>query len=310
MTVAHQREFTDNQFLNRLRSDVKSQFGEDGIIEGIFKIIPSEVQNHWSCEFGAWDGMHCSNTFNLVVNKGWSGVFIEANKKKFVDLQKTYEPFNKAVLINEFVNISGENTLDKLLKRAGAPIDLDLLSIDVDGMDYYIWHSLVQYRPKVVIIEFNPTIPDNIEFVQEEDASKKHGTSLRSMTRLAKEKGYELICVNAENALYVDQKYFDLFGIKDNSIGALKYYPEPLQVFQLFDGTLVFHGNAPPSLVWFGLPVDFNKLQVLPKFIRVINAPWGGGVLGALVRAPIKLMRWYRLKNWRGHEGDPGAWKM
>ncbi len=63
--------------------------------------------------------MHCSNTFNLVVNKSWSGVFIEANKKKFLDLKKTYEAFKRAVLINEFVNISGENTLDRLLTARG-----------------------------------------------------------------------------------------------------------------------------------------------------------------------------------------------
>ena len=95
------------------------------------------------------------------------------------------------------------------------------------------------------------------------------------MTKLANRKGYELICVNAENAFYVDSKYFPLFGIKDNSIEALKYYREPLQVFQLFDGTLVFQGEPSHSLVWYSLPVDFNKLQILPQFIRNASAPWG-----------------------------------
>jgi hypothetical protein len=310
MVVARQREFTDNQVLNRFRNDVKSQFGEDGIIEAIFKIIPQDVQNKWCCEFGAWDGMHCSNTYNLVVNKGWTGIFIEANKKKFVDLQRTYKNFDKTILLNEFVNISGNNTLDSLLKGAGAPVDLDFLSIDVDSIDYHLWESVVEYRPKLVVIEFNPTIPNNIEYVQAADPSKKHGTSILSMTKLAKSKGYELICINAENAFYVDQKYFKFFGIENNSIDELKYYREPLQVFQLFDGTLVFQGEAPQLLIWYSLPVNFNKLQILPKFIRHLNAPWGGGLLGTLVRASIKFLRQSRFKNWKGYDIDPGAWKM
>ena len=100
-------QFTENQCLNRHRNNIKSQFGEDGIIDQIFKIIPENEQNHWSCEFGAWDGKHCSNIFNLIKNKGWTGILIEANKKKFSDLQETYRDAKNAVLINEFVNFSG-----------------------------------------------------------------------------------------------------------------------------------------------------------------------------------------------------------
>ena len=302
------RVFSDNQRLNRFRFDVQSQFGEDGIIEEIFRTLPASEQNHWCCEFGAWDGLHCSNTYNLIANRGWQGVLIEANPKKFIDLQKTYRGAPQTILLNEFVDVSG-NDLDAILQRSGAPNDLDFLSIDIDSIDYQIWDSLKRFRPKVVLIEFNPTIPDNIEFIQSDDAGKKQGTSLLSMTKLASSKGYELIWVNAENAFYVDGRYFHLFGITDNSIAALKYYREPLQVFQLFDGTLVFHGNAPHSLIWYSLPVDFNRLQVLPEFVRNINAPWGGGILGALVRAPIKLLRNYRRRAWKGQE-DNGSWKM
>ncbi len=301
------REFTDNQYLNRYRYDVKSQFGEDGIIEKIFEIIPKASQNHFSCEFGAWDGLHCSNTYNLITNKDWHGVLIEANKKKFKDLKKTYANVSNVTLINEFINIKGPNTLDQLLSKTDLPEDFDFLSIDIDSTDYHIWESLMEYRPKLVVIEFNPCIPDNIDYVQAADPSKNHGTSLLAMNKLAKRKGYELICVNAENAFFVDKKYFPLFGIKDNSIASLKYYREPLQVFQLFDGTLVFQGEPHHSLVWYSLPVDFNKLQVLPKFIRSARLPWGGNFF---LRGCMKLLRMYRQKNWKGLDADPGAWKM
>jgi len=302
------REFTDNQFLNRHRRNIaQSQFGEDGIIEKILEIIPADAQNHWCCEFGAWDGKHCSNTNHLVNSQDWTGVFIEANPFKFKDLQATYSSRPKAVLVNEFVTITGDSSLDNILERAGAPKDLDLLSIDIDGNDYYIFKSLARYRPKVIVIEFNPCIPDNIEFVQQPEPTLKQGTSLLAMTKMAKEKGYELICVNAENAFYVTKEYFPLFGIQDNSISALKYYREPLQVFQLFDGTLVFHGE-PHCLYWYSLPVDFNQLQVLPKFVRRAGTPWGGNIF---LRAIIKLLRIYRLRSWKNVSGvDYGAWKM
>lgn len=300
-------EFTENQYLNRYRRDVKSQFGEDGIVEKIFEIIPKNDCTKWSCEFGAWDGKHCSNTYNLLVNKGWSGVLIEADPRKFRELQKTYLALDQAILINTFVDINGDDVLDRILSGTKIPKMFDLLSIDIDGADYHIWNSLQEYRPKVVIIEFNPTMPNNIEFVQEADPSKKHGSSILSLTRLATRKGYELICINAENAFYVDREYYPLFRIQDNSIEALKYYREPIQVFQLFDGTLVFQGEPSQSLIWYNLPVDFNKLQILPKFVRDAGVPWGGN---RLYRALIKMLRIYRQRFWSGIDKDPGAWKM
>ncbi len=301
-------EFTDNQYLNRSRRNIaQSQFGEDGIIEKIFEIIPAASQNHWCCEFGAWDGKHCSNTNHLINSKNWTGVLIEANPVKFEDLKATFKGCSRAVLVKEFVEISGPSSLDNILERAGAPKDMDLLSVDIDGNDYYIFKSLQLFRPKVVVIEFNPCVPDNIEFVQKPEPLLKQGTSLLAMTNMARAKGYELVCVNAENAFYVTKELFPLFEIKDNSIAALKYYREPLQVFQLFDGTLVFHGQ-PQSLYWYSLPVNFNKLQILPKFVRKAGLPWGGNIF---LRALVKALRLYRTHFWKSAKGvDYGAWKM
>ncbi|HLA91766.1 MAG TPA: FkbM family methyltransferase [Gemmatimonadaceae bacterium] len=300
-------EFTENQFLNRFRSDSgRSQFGEDGILEQIFEIIPESDQNHWCCEFGAWDGEHCSNTNHLILDKGWKGVLIEADEERFRQLTRTYRGVERAVLVNRLVTTAGASTLDKILDQAGAPKSIDLLSIDVDGNDFHLWASLQSYRPKVVVIEFNPCIPNNIEFVQKPDSSLRHGSSIRSMTNLASSKGYELICVNAENAFYVEREYFSLFRIADNSIEALKYYREPLQVFQLYDGTLVFHGE-PHCLYWYSLPVDFNRLQVLPWFVRRAGTPWGGNWI---LRGAIKLLRVYRNRFWKRTGMDYGAWKM
>jgi hypothetical protein len=143
--------------------------------------------------------------------------------------------------------------------------------------------------------------------LQDPDPLKKNVSSLLALTELARGKGYELICVNAENAFYVDRQYFPLFGIKDNSIAALKYFREPLQVFQLYDGTLVFHGAPSHRMIWYNLPTNFNKLQILPGFVRRAGVPWGNNLV---LRGIMKLLRTYRLKCWSGVDADPGAWKM
>ena len=77
-------DLNKNQYLLNFRSDIKSQFGEDGIIEKIFEIIP--LSDRWCVEFGAWDGQHHSNSWNLINNKDYSGVLIEANPGKFAEL--------------------------------------------------------------------------------------------------------------------------------------------------------------------------------------------------------------------------------
>jgi hypothetical protein len=261
----------NNRYLLDYRKDVASQFGEDGILEKIFQIVPT--LNKWCVEFGAWDGEHFSNTYNLLKNRGWSGVPIEGDKAKYKDLMATYADNKKVIPLSALVDIEGPNSLDNLLSKTPIPKDFDLLSIDIDGNDYHVWKALVKYTPKVVIIEFNAFIPENIEFVQPADVNVKQGNSILSMTKLANEKGYELVCINQENAIYVDKKYFALFRIGDNSIGALKHFREPLQVYQLYDGTFRFHGAH--CLYYFGFKVDLNRrFQILPKWLRDAAVLW------------------------------------
>lgn len=258
-------------YLLEHRSNVTSQYGEDGIIEEIFKIIPE--QTHWCVEFGAWDGKRFSNTYNLINNHQWKGVLIEGEKEKFKDLLATYSSNKDVHCINKYIEIEGNNTLDQLLKSTPIPTDFDLLSVDIDGNDFHIWKSLKEYKPKCVLIEFNPLIPADIEFVQPKDPDLFQGTSLLSMQKLGKEKGYELICVNHENAFFVDQKYYPAFQIEDNSVEKIFDQKDSIRVFQLFDGTLVFKGGD--VMPWHQLVFDCNSLQPLPKIFR--NMPWKRG---------------------------------
>ncbi len=93
-----------------------------------------------------------------------------------------------------------------------------MLSIDIDGNDYYIWESIKDYDPKVDIIEFNQAIPSDIEFVQKKDFTLHQGNSLLSLIKLGKLKGYELVATSFCNAIFVKSDLFDLFEIADNRI--------------------------------------------------------------------------------------------
>ena len=115
-----------NKFYNLYNKNIYSQNGEDGIIEELLNRL--NIQEGWVCEFGAWDGIHLSNTFNLI-EKGFSAVFIEGDKNRFNDLLVTQNKHPKIVAVNEYVdhNINSDKSLDNLLKKTNIPIGFDII---------------------------------------------------------------------------------------------------------------------------------------------------------------------------------------
>jgi hypothetical protein len=203
---------SNNVFYNKYQKNVFSQNGEDGIIEELLSRLA--IKDGWVCEFGAWDGIHFSNTFNLIKNKDFSGVFIEGDSTKFIDLLNTQKQYNKIVAINEYVDhdITSNNSLDNILKRTQIPIDFDILSIDIDSFDYQVWDSLINYTPKIVIIEINssinPNIPNHIH-----NPGLYEGTSFNPMLNLAIKKGYTFI-LHTGNMIFIRNDLFNILNIE------------------------------------------------------------------------------------------------
>lgn len=278
----------NNWLLQHSRNEA-SQSGEDGILEKIFSVLGVEKPG-WSVEFGAWDGKHLSNTWHHVVNRGWTGVFIEGDPKRFKDLNKTFAGIDRVHGFCEFVQFEGRGALDEILSRTSIPKNFELLSIDVDGNDYHFWDSVKQYRPRVVVIEFNPAIPDEVDFVQARDMSLNQGNSIRAMVRLGKTKGYELVCLTDANAIFVQREDFAKFNIEDNSPEAMHDDSEYRMVlYQLYDGTLKLEGCR--RLVWHKWPISAEGPQILPKPLR----KYIGIKMGFFRRQFYKLYRsWYR----------------
>jgi hypothetical protein len=245
--------------------NITSEHGEDGIIEKIFDIIGEEKK--WCVELGALNGVHGSNVWHLVKEREWSGVLIEADQTYFEKLQQEYVGLNTVHCVNAFVSFEGSDSLDHIFARTPLPKTFDLFSLDIDGNEYHLWDSLTEYRPRVMVVEFNPSIPNDVVFVQPRDMKVFQGSSLRALIELGKRKGYELVAANEVNAFFVVKELFPKFGIVDNSIDARHTdHQYETKLFQLYDGTLRIAGYD--RLLWHNRPLDIEKMQVLSPRAR------------------------------------------
>ena len=174
---------------------VYSQNGEDGVLARLFECIGTT--NETFVEFGAWDGETLSNTAHLRIDLGWTGLLMEGNPDKA-----------QGVVKHEFV--TAEN-VEALLAKYQVPEVFDLLSIDIDGNEYWVWKAIDRFRPRIVVIEYNvffgnrvsKTMPYDPGHVWDE--SYYHGASLAALRKLGREKGYTLVHVEsyAPNAFFV-----------------------------------------------------------------------------------------------------------
>ena len=202
-----------NTFYRTYAKNFHSQNGEDGIIEELLKRL--NINNGWVCEFGAWDGIYLSNTFNLVKNGKFKGVFIEGDKKRYEDLLNTVDKYNNIIPINAYVDHNNtSNSLDNLLKKTSIPYDFDILSIDIDSYDYHVWKSLKQYKPKIIIIEINSSVKvNNSEWIH--TPQKYQGTGFKPTYDLGLEKGYKFI-LHTGNLFFIRDDLFDKLNISYN----------------------------------------------------------------------------------------------
>jgi hypothetical protein len=257
----------ESRWLNKFASDVTSQSGEDGIISKALDLLP---RTGWSIEFGAWDGRKYSNTWNLVSSRGYRGVFIEADLDRFRDLQRTHDG-NTNILLNATVGFDEKDCLDAILLPTPVPHDVDILSIDIDGNDYHTWDAIRLFQPKLVVIEYNPTISNSVRFVQPKDPQCTQGSSAASLVELGHSKGYELISSTYHNLLFVSREYYPLFQIPDNCLEVMRDDSHCAQLFVGFDGhVFLTHGHdmGSISLPWHGLKLRESKVQVIPRRIQ------------------------------------------
>lgn len=216
--------------IRRHEFKIYSQTGEDGIINYIFKKIGAK--NKKFVEIGIEDGREC-NTANLSLNFCWSGLLIEGNKTYAKKAQQYYK--NKPVkVVNAFVT---KENINNILKENNMKGEIDLLSIDIDGNDYWIWKEINEVKPRVVVVEYNDILgkePITVKYDSNFERLRKHssgfyyGASLSALANLAKSKGYILIGCNSFS--------FNAFFIKKNEAKKYFYHLSPEEADTLFLG--------------------------------------------------------------------------
>lgn len=226
-------------------ANVTSQAGEDGVLAELFRRIGPATR--WCVEFGAWDGRRFSNTWSLVSSGQWKGVYIEADRRRFADLKASFRGNDNVVCINQFVSHEpgAVGLLDTLLATVSPlPAAFDLLSIDVDGNDYHIWDALRRYRPRVVVIENNPTVPPDVELIGP-PGNTDVGSSAKALVKLGRSKGYELVAHTGVNCIFVEASEFPKAGVDNNDLEALFRKDHLRYVMSTWDGRLMIAGPLP-----------------------------------------------------------------
>lgn len=189
---------------------VFSQFGEDGIIQHLIHRV--EIANPTFVEFGVED-YHESNTRFLLVNDNWSGLIIDGSEAHVDFLHQTGLDWRHQIdAVSAFID---RDNINELIGAAAIEGDIGLLSIDLDGNDYWILEAIEVVSPRILIVEYNSvfgpeaavTIPYDPGFVRG-DAHPSWlywGASLPALTHLAGEKGYMLVAGNraGNNAFFV-----------------------------------------------------------------------------------------------------------
>lgn len=160
-----------------------SQNGEDGILQVIFDKI--DVKTRFCVEFGVENGRECNSRY-LIQKQGWVGLLMDGSASG-----ECHIPVHR-----EFV--TAEN-INELLAKYKVPKEFDLLSIDIDGNDYWVWRAIQAYSPRVVVIEYNAAVPPNesktIVYDPEFqwDGTAYFGAGLLALDQLGRAKGYTLI---------------------------------------------------------------------------------------------------------------------
>jgi len=206
-------DVADRLDLEGVELRVFSQNGEDGIIMYLFARIG--VTDRRFVEIGVEDGREC-NTANLAINLGWSGLMLDRDEGGVAGARRRFaaRPQTASTLRVEQAHITREN-IDATLTGNGFGGELDLLSIDIDGNDLWVWEAVASVRPRVVVMEYNGTFgPDrsvSVPYDPDFDRMARHasgwyhGASVTALTRVGVRKGYVLAGCdsNGVNAFFV-----------------------------------------------------------------------------------------------------------
>jgi hypothetical protein len=246
---------------------VFSQWGEDGILQRLIKLVP--VENRVFVEFGVQDYTE-SNTRFVLVNNNWSGLVIDGDESNIERIRRDdiYWRYN----LNAVCAFVTRENINSLLAASGISGDIGLLSIDVDGNDYWIWEGINCISPRIVVIEYNArfgnqravSVPYDPNFVRSiaHYSMIYYGASLAALAFLGERSGYALVGCNSSgnNAFFVRK------DVMPGNLRALSvaeaYNPAQFRESRDTRGNLQFLSHDKERELLAGLPVvDVTALK-------------------------------------------------
>lgn len=274
---AAQNTFAPDCKLAQAEFKVFSQFGDDGIID--YLISKLNVTERRFVEFGV-ESYQESNTRFLLLHRNWSGLIMDggAENIEFIKRQEMYWRHDLTAVC-AFIDV---DNINKLIEESGFGGRIGLLSVDIDGNDYWVWRAINVCNPAIVVSEYNSTFgPEacvTVPYAPDFQRTKAHysnlywGASLAALHKLAQEKGYSFVgCNNAGNNAYFVRN--DLMA----AAGMKALTPREGFVAARFresrdsDGTLTF---APPEqrkdIIGDCQVFDVGDLKMVP----VKQLPW------------------------------------
>jgi hypothetical protein len=175
-----------------------SQYGESSMLLEIFNKIG--IINNYAVEFGASDGYWLSN-IRMFIDQGWNYLQMDTDPKEGIGIKKEF--------------ITAEN-INEILDKHKVPVTFDLLSIDIDGNDYWVWKE-IKRKPSIVIIEYNSNFSIDESVALEYNPSHSwdrtfaYSASISALKKLGQDKGYFLHKeVSFTNLIFIDNKFKDL----------------------------------------------------------------------------------------------------
>ncbi len=200
---------------------VYSENDEDGIIQEIFKRIGTSTKEF--IEFGVQNGLECNTHF--LLHHGWHGLWLEGDAASCREIRNRFRPVLKnrqLLVVNAFITRKNiEGLIEKNRNCSDSESMPDLLCIDIDGNDWYVWKAIRAIKPRVVCIEYNGKFPPDLSWKQAYNAAHVwdgtdwQGASLKAMEELGRKKGYVLVGTNLTGAnaffvredLYTEEKF-------------------------------------------------------------------------------------------------------
>ena len=261
-----------------------SQWGEDGIINWLISNLPPIPKKF--VEFGV-ENYQESNTRLLLYLHNWQGLVIDSSNDHIQDIKA--QDISWRYQIDAICEHISKDNINQLLEKNGMTSDIGLLSIDIDGNDYYVWQSIDIIKPVIVVVEFNAvlgdihsiTVPYNPDFFR----TKAHysnlyfGASLTALITLGKEKGYTFVGTNTNgvNAFFIR----DDFAPKITSLlSSISAYPSVSREARDTDGKLTLLSGLDRLEIIRDCKIfniATNEMTKIDKLGKIYSAKWHAG---------------------------------